>query len=169
MATKPSIWLHKRNNSRLCVRDDVLYSVNFSMLRTSLCLGILFALIGCGGNTASLSGNVTYEGQPVVQGHIDCLPTQGGSASVGAKIVDGKYRVEGLTPGTRLVQISGVLKIVGPISSADMERKAKEAKGKPKADAPDADNIPIDAKGNNVQIEITAGQQTKDFDLKRPK
>ena len=98
------------------------------------------------------------------------MPSDSGRiASVGAKIVDGKYRVEGLTPGTRLVQISGVLKIVGPISSADMERKAKEAKGKPKADAPDADNIPIDAKGNNVQIEITAGQQTKDFDLKRPK
>jgi hypothetical protein len=71
-------------------------------------LGILIG--GCGGTDNSrVSGEVTYNGQPVKTGVISFEPTKGQAQVRSVAIRDGRYETEakpGLTPGSYLVRLT---------------------------------------------------------------
>jgi hypothetical protein len=130
---------------------------------------VLPEMYGCG-NSASLSGNVAFNGQPVTNGQITLLPEDGKGPVVGGPITDGRYRVENVTPGQKTVQIIGVKKVSFAQSHEEMATAAKNAakKGDGSGIIDRADVIPADAEGNKSVIEVKPGNQTFDFSLKAP-
>lgn len=134
-----------------------------------LAAGVLTAG-GCGDGGASISGDVTYNGQPVKEGYITFAPKDGKGPTVGGAIAGGKYSVEKVLPGPKVVKVEATDKPPPSVqSSADAERLSKEMKGK---FGPDgiirAGSIPRDAEGNNAPVEVQSGSQTLNFDLKSP-
>jgi hypothetical protein len=137
-------------------------------------LGMTLALtfvIGCSQKT-SVSGKVTYNGEPVEKGMISFKPSGGTGRSFGAPIENGAYEVSEALPGAWTAVIVGVKKINFAMSSEEAARKANENKSASGALAGHvseaADYIPEDAEGNSKTVEITAGSQTMDFDVKGP-
>jgi len=117
-----------------------------------------------------LSGTVTYDGQPVENGTITQLPEDGKGPSAGGPISGGEYRVEGVTPGRKIVRILGVKAVAHARTSEELRLQAEEAarQGKVGADPEPAVTIPPDARGNNATVELKPGSQTLDFQLEPP-
>ena len=70
---------------------------------------VLAMLAGCGGNRPTVHGEVTFDGEPVVEGTISFEPADGVGPTTGGPIVDGKYRLFGEAapvPGMKRVRIS---------------------------------------------------------------
>jgi hypothetical protein len=132
-------------------------------------IALLPLAAGCGRST-TVTGNVSYEGKPVSHGAITFLPADGRGATFGGPITDGQYRVEGLTPGEKIVQIVGVKKIRFALSGEEMARAANEAAKR--ADTSGivdrADQIPPNADGNNAKHDLQPGKQTLDLTLCPP-
>jgi hypothetical protein len=61
---------------------------------TALCTLAVLCQLGCGGDSASISGSVTYDGKPVTRGVISIAPADGRGKGEGAKILNGKYAIE---------------------------------------------------------------------------
>jgi hypothetical protein len=61
-------------------------------------------LAGCS-NTAEVTGTVRVDGQPLEKGSISFIPVDGQGTTAGGEIVDGKYTVSKVSPGTMMVQI----------------------------------------------------------------
>jgi hypothetical protein len=145
------------------------------MLRSWIARGwlLIFSialLSGCSGGAARVTGEVTYEGQPVGDGAISFLPADGKGPTAGGPIVAGQYTVEELTPGPKLVKIEAVKKVPFARSSEDMAKRAAANKlvGDGSGIIDPADVIPPNAEGNNVTVEIKPGKQTHHFHLKKP-
>ena len=89
---------------------------------------ILLSLSGCGVDDGreSLSGNVTFDGQPLVYGEIVFRPTEGPEGT--ATVRDGKYDTDdgglGITKGPNTVIVTGYA--AEPTVNTD-ETKASEA------------------------------------------
>lgn len=137
----------------------------------ALLLAVGFALAaGCSDSGATVSGQVTYEGEPVKQGYITFAPADGKGPVAGGAITDGRYTVEKLTPGSKLVRVeasSGP----GPSvqSSADGEKLSKEWRAKMGPDGViRTETVPDAAVGNNAPAEIKAGAQTLNLTLTKP-
>src|SRR5262245_48893825 len=117
------------------------------------CLLVLLALgaVGCG-STCVVSGEVTYEGEPVQDGMLTFKSADGSAPAVGAVIRAGRYTTSELRPG-KLIATATAVKKIGPISSEDMARRAKEAaaRGDHTGLIEPADLIPANAPGNNVE------------------
>ncbi|MEE9603656.1 MAG: hypothetical protein V3V75_10145 [Thermoguttaceae bacterium] len=123
---------------------------------------LLLAVTGCGGSSATtISGNVTYLDKPVENGSITFQPADGKGPSTGGTITGGSYRIDEITPGPKIVQILGFEDIPYAKSREEMEEQAKQ-----NMPLLMATNIPDDAEGNNVTIEVKPGDQTRDFHLK---
>ena len=121
------------------------------------------ALSGCNkGSGSSIQGSVTYEGAPLKRGQITFTPADGRGKTCGASIAEGKYKVSDVPPGKKMVGISSVKEIHFHRTTGDA---AKDTNGPPPETASD---LPEDAQGNNQVVEITAGAQELNFDLKRP-
>ena len=135
---------------------------------TMVCVCLPLA-VGCGGDATVISGTVTYEGKPVDNGAITFLPVDGRGPSAGGPIVNGNYRVAGLKPGEKIVQIVGVKAVPFVRSSEEMARMAAEAarRGDATGIIDRADEISSDAEGNQARIEVVAGKQARDFLLKK--
>ena len=131
---------------------------------------VLILVAGCSSSTASVSGTVTYDGQPVGTGEITFTPVDGIGPTAGGRIKDGQYTVESLTPGRKTVKVMAVKAVPFARSTEEMARRA--AKNKSKGDGSGlidpADTIPPDADGNNATHEIKPGKQTLDLSLKKP-
>ena len=105
------------------------------VLTLPLCL---LAACGCGGNEnphapASVTGKVTYKGEPVPAGLINFIPKTEGPSATGSLIADGTYSItdapageftvtidnESLNPDKKLPQYPGTSKagVSGPTSS----------------------------------------------------
>lgn len=129
----------------------------------TVCLALLAGcVLGCG-RSSSVHGVVTFEGDSVKNGAIIFLPADGKGPSAGGKIVDGAYRVDGLTAGKKTVQITAGADYSGP--KIDPEELAQAKK---KAAPPKQLVIPNDAIGNNAEVEIKSGDQSLDFNLTKP-
>jgi hypothetical protein len=130
----------------------------------------LLFVAGCG-NSTSVSGRVLFEGKAVANGAITFIPADGLGPVAGGTITDGQYEIAKLTPGKKIVQIIGVKKINFAVSNEEMERQAKEnaKRGDTTGIVERADEIPPDAEGNNRQVDLPAGKQTLDFELKSRK
>lgn len=158
-----------RVNFRL-VRMDIHDMGVFNKIKiTAICPLILVLLVGCGEKATTVSGSVTYNGEPVKKGTISFRPTDGTGQSFGARIKDGKYEAaDKVTPGTKMVVVFGTKEIDHYMSSEEAYKKAEEAKqaGKQWADGMEpADYIAEDAEGNSKQVEIMPGDQTIDFSI----
>ena len=128
-------------------------------------LGLLLAFLcaGCSANAGSISGDVTFEDQPVQDGRIDFLPADGNGQPAGAAIVNGRYSITGVGPGPKIVQITSFAK-------AEPIRSVKELADAAEKGAPAPANtalIPADAVGNNSTVEVTLGSQVHHFALKK--
>jgi len=120
---------------------------------------IVFALVGilgCGGQGATVSGTVTYNGQPVARGHVNFIPADGKGTPVGGDIKDGRYEVRGVTPGKHRVEVSSYTS-AGTDSMGDA---TKAAKAKLPADA-----IAPNDEGNGKTHEIGSGSTELDLKL----
>lgn len=66
--------------------------------------------VGCGGprgpKTYDVSGNVTFDGQPIKKGYIIFQPTSAEDRAAGGEIVDGRYNLKA-QPGEKKVEIRG--------------------------------------------------------------
>ncbi len=63
-------------------------------------------LAGCGDKMARVEGTVTFNGEPVSRGQISLEPTDGKGSIYGANLEDGKFVIEGVLPGEKIVRIS---------------------------------------------------------------
>jgi hypothetical protein len=144
-------------------------------MRISHALSALFPVAmllaaGCSDPSASVSGEVTYEGKAVKDGYVTFAPTDGKGPTVGGPIKDGRYSVENVPPGPKVVQVeasSGA----GPSvqTTEDLERLSKEMKGKVNPDGIiRTETVPQDAEGNNQKGDLKAGSQTLDLHLEKP-
>jgi hypothetical protein len=125
--------------------------------------------LGCGSAT-SVSGSVTYDGEPVADGWVTFLPSGGQGKEAGGKITAGKYRVESIEPGDKIVQVIGVREVPFVASSEEMERLSRE-NPEPEAGRDvvhSADTIPPNAEGNNRPVVVEEGEQTIDLQLRKP-
>lgn len=137
--------------------------------RDVLAFAVLVVSAGCGRSieTASISGRVTFDGQPVANGTIAFLPVDGKGPTAGAVIANGAYAVAKLTPGPKLVRIEAFAEQVAfPRSRGDMERQSRD-RPRPVGPSPVADPnlIPADAPGNNAEVAIVRGSQQRDFEI----
>jgi hypothetical protein len=126
--------------------------------------GLLLVLAGCGPDDGrlSVSGKITFQGEPLGHGAIEFLYTgdRRGAAS-GAMIKDGKYVVpkeHGLQPGVYRVVITSP-----PTSEVS---KAAPGMGTPRT-GPPPDRIPVSFNTESeVTIEVKPGQpNTFDFTI----
>jgi hypothetical protein len=130
---------------------------------------LALAVAGCSGDAASVSGTVTYDGQPVGRGYVTFRPADGKGPEVAGKIEAGVYTVEGLTPGQKVVQVMAVKAVPFARATEDMAKRAAENKSKGDGSGliDPADAIPADAEGNNATHDIGPGKQTLNLNLKK--
>ena len=72
---------------------------------------LLIACAGCGKRDLSISGAVTFDGQPVDEGSIVFEPADGKGPTVGGTIESGRYSVTSaaeVLPGAKVVRITAV-------------------------------------------------------------
>jgi hypothetical protein len=123
----------------------------------ALILGLAVALYcGCSGSKGTVSGEVTLDGEPLKEGTIRFVPTDGKSQTASATISKGHYRAEA-PPGEHRVEISAP-KVLG-------KRKMYDT-----PDSPIVDEVgELLPSRYNVKSELTlsvrSGSQTKVFAL----
>jgi hypothetical protein len=125
---------------------------------------------GCGSNTATVIGEVTYDGQAVGDGTITFLPADGKGQPASGKIVKGAYTVDNVLPGRKVVQIVAVKAVPFARSSEEMAQMAaaNRDRGDGSGLIDPADVIPSNAQGNNAVVEIKPGRQTHAVHLNKP-
>lgn len=130
---------------------------------------VVFFAAGCG-STATVTGQVTYEGEPIKEGWIRFQPADGKGPDAAAPISDGRYTVANMLPGPKVVNVHATKQINFAKSTEELAKRHAENKAKGDASGlvDPADIIPNNAEGNNVTIEIAAGTHARDFALKKP-
>ena len=138
---------------------------------------LVLCVAGCSPrDAASLSGKVTFDGEPVANGNIRLLPKEGTAGhGGGAAIVNGSYEIPasgGLVAGDYSVVISATREATAEEAAkmGDGEEKAEKEEGEAdKGDAaPKVQLIP--AKYNletTLSVQVNTGVNTKDFDLEK--
>ncbi len=117
---------------------------------------------GCGGGGgSSVSGTVTFNGQPVEKGLISFYSADGKGTPVGGPISGGKYTVKNVPVGKAKVEVTSQ---TAPKASDSMGDSVKEGKEGKKASSKD-DILPTD-EGNGQFHEIAAGSATLDLTLR---
>ncbi|WP_425619404.1 hypothetical protein NA78x_003144 [Anatilimnocola sp. NA78] len=123
------------------------------------------ACLGCGGSATTVQGTVTFDGQPVDQGMIEFVPTDGTGPVAGGTIANGSYQLGPETrvaPGNMLVRIRA------------MRPTGKKIKaGPPAPEGTMIDDVQqyIPAKYNEqstLTAQLAAGEVRQNFDLRSP-
>ena len=79
--------------------------------RTRIAAVALLWLVGCADNgMVTISGEISFEGEPVADGTIGFFPVDGLGPSAEAVVIDGKYSVS-LTRGAKTVVIEAFRKV----------------------------------------------------------
>ena len=126
----------------------------FRVIRLSSFVLGLVILAGCGSSEGTISGEVKVDGQPLKDGTIKFVPSDGKSSPVDAPIKEGKYKAT-LPPGEVKVEIRGN-KVVGKI--------------KMMPESPEVDKVEelVNEKFNtksDIKMTIQSGSQEKHFDV----
>jgi hypothetical protein len=137
-----------------------------SRARCVLLLGLLNLLPSSGCESkATVTGTVLVDGKKLAKGYITFYPvtdrgelTGAKAETKGAEISEGAYTVENLSPGKRKAIIS-----VPP--DLTVRKAADGSEAAVKATLP-ATPIAPKAPGNSKVVDIKAGSQTVDFELK---
>ena len=69
---------------------------------------LLPLLVACGDSNATVSGNITFNGEPVNRGMISLEPVDGKGSTAGGSVEGGKFYIKGVLPGDKIVRISAV-------------------------------------------------------------
>jgi hypothetical protein len=136
----------------------------FVVRRSAFVILLVVASAGCRQSSSTVRGKVTYEGSAVDRGQITFMPASGHGTSRSGPIASGGFKIDGVPPGPKIVQIIGVKQIHFK-TRAEMAEAAKRG---PPAAPETADEVPANAVGNGQTVEIAAGAQEMNFDLKRP-
>src|SRR5205807_4016510 len=118
----------------------------------------LLLFVGCGAKEAGLFGEVTFENTAIEKGFITFFPVDDpAGATKGAEIVDGKYKISGLTPGKKRVRIAAEprTQIVPRKGGATPQVKFM----------PPKTPVPGNAIGNDQVVVIAPGERHCDFHL----
>jgi hypothetical protein len=121
------------------------------------------SMVGCA-RTDSLSGIVTYNGEPVESGSIAFESADGSGPGFGAEVVNGQYEADKVRRGPHVALVRGLTK--PPALTRDEFAKLREQRDN-KYGLP-IDYIPDNAEGNGQTIEVEGGSQSLDFELKGP-
>jgi hypothetical protein len=120
-------------------------------------LAIVPLAVGCGDGKALVSGKVTFNGEPIARGAITLVPTDGKGQTVGSAIESGAYRIQGVLPGEKTVQIIAVYSLG---RRKDEDGSAVEAMG---------DLLPASwGPTSKERLTVTAPTTTKDFAIEGP-
>jgi hypothetical protein len=130
-------------------------------------LALLSAIVGCGEKATTVSGTVTFNGQPVERGSIRFVSTDKTGPTFGAVVKDGKFTIEKATPGEKVVTIHAMKRDRIPTSSEEVRQMSEQAQEDENYLDP-AVLIPPNAEGNNQTIQIAEGAQSLEFHLKSP-
>ncbi|MBX3435260.1 MAG: hypothetical protein KF847_18225 [Pirellulales bacterium] len=133
----------------------------------ALAVAIVAMNSGCKEET-SVSGEVTYNGEPVGFGYVT-FHAQGGGRSFSASIASGSYQATEAMPGKYRAIVTGSRRINHYSSSADAYANAPKA-GQHVSES--TSYIEPEATGNSQECEVVGGKQTIDFkvvDESRPK
>ncbi|HEX4608746.1 MAG TPA: carboxypeptidase-like regulatory domain-containing protein [Urbifossiella sp.] len=77
------------------------------MPRSALALLFLVPLAGCGGDgKVAVAGTLTLDGQPVANGTVTFVKSEGGAIREGAVVRDGAFEVK-LPPGRYRIEVNG--------------------------------------------------------------
>ena len=131
--------------------------------RSCRALALAFLSVACGGCSTgpavgTVNGEVTFDGQPVKDGHVEFTPLDGQGATAGAPIVEGKFKAENV-PATKMkVQLHGN-KVIG-------KRKAYDTPESPVMDdvvelLPHKYNVTSD-----ITLDVKRGSQDVKYELK---
>ncbi len=134
-----------------------------ALVSTTVLIACLSAIAGCGSSQATVSGNVTFAGQPVASGQIEFAPAAGGGTPMGAPIIAGKYTIK-LPPGEKTVHITESPKVAIVTSTEELQRQAAEGRNVPQA--PAVSLITPQTAGNSLTVNVKEGVQTLDFPLR---
>jgi hypothetical protein len=109
----------------------------------------LGAAAGCGGGSGTtVTGTVTFNGQPVESGTISFVPEDGKSAPAGGEVRNGSFSVKNVSPGKNRVEVSSH----GGKGPENMDDAIKAAKQGPPKDV----MMPKDD-GNNQVVDVASG------------
>jgi hypothetical protein len=130
--------------------------------------------VGCGegGEPASLSGTITYNGDPIPNGTIRLDPAEGTPGGPGAsKITDGKYSIplgDSLKAGKHNVTF-GAQRPTGGKVEGEVIEAGEGDEDILTGDAGDTremeEYLPAKYTGGSVTIELKPGENTKNWDL----
>ena len=111
---------------------------------------------GPGYPCARLEGTVTIDGQPLAEGGLQFLPNaKSQGPTVGGKIIDGRYAVDGIPLGNVRVLFTSIRKTHKlPPSSDGIEKWATE-------------NLIPEQHRAGIEMEVTAERKLHDFKLTR--
>ena len=123
----------------------------------------IWCIAGCR-QADSVSGTVSYNGEPVERGSVTFASADGSGPGFGAKVVDGKYKADKVRRGQHVAYVRGLTK--APVITHDefihLQAQRDNRYGLP------VDYIPEDADGNGQTVEIEGGSRTLDFVVKGP-
>ena len=152
-------------------KDHLAVSAKVDLIRLCCTLCASMVLIGCGKNgpeRVTVSGTVTYQGQPLREGMIRLVPMPGTSAPVStAPIIDGRYSLNahgGVPVGSHKIEITAYRPNSNrsPPAADELEFPGMEAQ------SPVVQIIP-DKYNSKSELEITvtsgSGEITNNFDL----
>jgi hypothetical protein len=143
-----------RTSKRMRIREVKIGRMATAAFATAM-------LLGCQ-RADSLQGKVSYNSEPVFNGSIMFLSSDGEGSGFSAQVADGAYSTDKLKLGKHIAIVRGVEKS-GPMSK---EESIKQRESNPHGLA--TDYIPEDAIGNSQSVDITGGAQTLDFELEGP-
>ena len=152
-------------------------SVNVLIATLGVCL-----LVGCSeGEPASLSGTVTFAGDPIEDGSIRFVPVEGAIGPGGsAKIVNGSYEITAdseLLAGKHAVTFSATRAATAAEIAQQEREDAADADEEEEDDEDEAatatDQGPLRVsflpekylRPSDIFVELAPGENTKDFDL----
>src|SRR5262249_6584785 len=122
---------------------------------------IMIAALGCtrGPAVGTVTGEVTYAGQPVKDGHVTFTPVDGKGQTGGAPIVDGKFKAEQVPALKMKVELHGN-KVIG-------KRKAYDTPESPVMDDV-VELLPSKYNFNSeMTLDVKQGTQHVKYDLKK--
>ena len=129
------------------------------MRRPLACIVGVVALVtfGCSDGRAVVSGRVTFNGEPVSRGAITLVPTDGKGQTSGSPIEGGAYRIPGVAPGEKAVQI---IAVYSKGRKKDDDGSEIEAMG---------DLLPASwGPGSAERLTVTAPSTAKDYAIEGP-
>jgi hypothetical protein len=137
--------------------------MRFSSITVSIIGAAMLIVAGCQ-KVDSISGSVTYNGEPVQKGAITFASADGSGPGFGAMVEDGKYTTDRARRGAHVAQVRGVTD--RPVLSKE-EFLNRADRHHVRYDLP-TDYIPEDAEGNNQTVDIQGGSQAFDIAIKGP-